>query len=62
MNACPLLGIRLQRKPTTQRRAAAQEMPPATGRPPARLGSALAVHALPFQATATGMVEELFLR
>ena len=59
MNACPLLGIGLEAKPAAQRRAAAQEMLPGTGRPPARLGSALAAHALPFQVTATGMVEEV---
>jgi len=61
MNACPVLGIGLESKATAQCRAAAQEMPSAKARPPARLGSAFAVHALPFQVTATGIVAESLL-
>src|ERR1700722_2339694 len=62
-NACPLLSDGLALTPATQCRTVAQETPTAKGRLPAGLGSALAaVHALPFQVTATGTRDELFLK
>ena len=58
MNACPLVGFGLDAIATTQCRVAAQETLVAKIVPPGRPGSLRAVHAVPFQASATGNVAE----